>query len=112
MVAEMLFKKTGYTPQGLLSDIDIGRVGLPEIQRPFVWPKSKVRDLLDSMCRGYPAGRPAQLRDGARTIGTGGKQKAPSLLIEDGQQRLTLYAAMPGIPVLRDNSNTKPSALR
>lgn len=108
-MSEMLFKKTDYSLQGLLSDIDIGRIGLPEIQRPFVWPNAKVRDLLDSMYRGYPVGyllfwETGAASDRARTIGPDGKQKAPSLLIVDGQQRLTsLYAVMRGIPVLRDN---------
>lgn len=108
-MTEMLFKKTDYTLQGLLTDIDMGRIGLPDIQRPFVWPNSKVRDLLDSMYRGYPVGyllfwETGAASDRSRTIGEGGKQKAPSLLIVDGQQRLTsLYAVMRGIPVLRDN---------
>lgn len=108
-MSEMLFKKTDYSLQGLLSDIDIGRIGLPDIQRPFVWPNAKVRDLLDSMYRGYPVGyllfwETGVASDRARTIGPDGKQKAPSLLIVDGQQRLTsLYAVMRGIPVLRDN---------
>lgn len=108
-MTEMLFKKTDYTLQGLLTDIDMGRIGLPDIQRPFVWPNAKVRDLLDSMYRGYPVGyllfwETGAASDRSRTIGEGGKQKAPSLLIVDGQQRLTsLYAVMRGIPVLRDN---------
>lgn len=108
-MTEMLFKKTDYTLQGLLTDIDMGRIGLPDIQRPFVWPNSKVRDLLDSMYRGYPVGyllfwETGAASDRSRTIGDGGKQKAPSLLIVDGQQRLTsLYAVMRGIPVLRGN---------
>lgn len=108
-MTEMLFKKTDYTLQGLLSDIDLGRIGLPDIQRPFVWANAKVRDLLDSMYRGYPVGyllfwETGATSDRLRTIGSGGKQKAPSLLIVDGQQRLTsLYAVMRGIPVLRDN---------
>ena len=108
-MTEMLFKKTDYTLQGLLTDIDMGRIGLPDIQRPFVWPNSKVRDLLDSMYRGYPVGyllfwETGAASDRSRTIGEGGKQKAPSLLIVDGQQRLTsLYAVMRGIQVLRDN---------
>ena len=108
-MSEMLFKKTDYSLQGLLSDIDLGRIGLPDIQRPFVWPNAKVRDLLDSMYRGYPVGyllfwETGAASDRARTIGPDGKQKAPSLLIVDGQQRLTsLYAVMRGIPVLRDN---------
>jgi hypothetical protein len=108
-MSEMLFKKTDYSLQGLLSDIDIGRIGLPDIQRPFVWSNAKVRDLLDSMYRGYPVGyllfwETGAASDRARIIGPDGKQKAPSLLIVDGQQRLTsLYAVMRGIPVLRDN---------
>lgn len=108
-MTEMLFKKTDYTLLGLLSDIDIGRIGLPDIQRPFVWPNAKIRDLLDSMYRGYPVGYLLFWETGAasdrnRTIGRNGKHKAPSLLIVDGQQRLTsLYAVMRGISVLREN---------
>lgn len=33
-----------------------GKIGLPDLQRPFVWKNDKVRDLLDSMLRGYPIG--------------------------------------------------------
>ncbi|MBQ5545211.1 MAG: DUF262 domain-containing protein, partial [Clostridia bacterium] len=29
---------------------------LPEIQRPFVWKKTQVRDLIDSLYKGYPTG--------------------------------------------------------
>ena len=38
----------------LLSDVRNGKVGLPDLQRPFVWKDSKARDLLDSMLKGYP----------------------------------------------------------
>ena len=31
-------------------------LGLPELQRPFIWKDAKVRDLFDSMMRGYPIG--------------------------------------------------------
>ena len=44
-----LFKEVGYSLSKLIEDIEMGEIGLPEIQRPFVWPNSKVRDLFDSM---------------------------------------------------------------
>ena len=38
----------------LLSDVKNGKVGLPDLQRPFVWEDNKARNLLDSMLKGYP----------------------------------------------------------
>ena len=101
-----LFKEVGYSLSKLLEDIDIGEIGLPEIQRPFVWPNSKVRDLFDSMYRGFPVGYLLFWVNGFsevhRQIGTDAKQKVPRLLIVDGQQRLTsLYAVIKSIPVVR-----------
>ena len=80
-------------------NIHVGEIGLPDIQRPFVWPRSKVRDLFDSMYRGFPIGYLLFWENGFsgvhRTIGVEGKQKVPRLLIVDGQQRLTsLYAVI------------------
>lgn len=40
----------------VLSDVKNGRIGLPDLQRPFVWKDNKVRELLDSMMKGYPIG--------------------------------------------------------
>lgn len=40
----------------LLRDVRTGRIGLPDLQRPFVWSDAKVRDLLDLMLKGYPVG--------------------------------------------------------
>lgn len=51
------FKRIDYDLAGLLHYIDIGGIGLPDIQRPFVWPNAKVRDLFDSMYRGFPASK-------------------------------------------------------
>jgi hypothetical protein len=48
------FKKVDYDLSGLLHYIDIGDIGLPDIQRPFVWSNAKVLDLFDSMYRGFP----------------------------------------------------------
>ena len=104
-----LFKKVDYDLTGLLHYIDIGDIGLPDIQRPFVWSASKVRDLFDSMYRGFPIGYllfwANSNVDGARQIGMGQKpHKIPSLLIVDGQQRLTsLYSVFRGKPVLDDD---------
>jgi uncharacterized protein with ParB-like and HNH nuclease domain len=50
------FKRVDYDLSGLLHYIDIGDIGLPDIQRPFVWSNTKVRDLFDSMYRGLPVG--------------------------------------------------------
>ncbi|MDR1708066.1 MAG: DUF262 domain-containing protein [Prevotella sp.] len=46
-----LFRDVDYNLQSLMNDIDKGVIGLPDIQRPFVWKDTKVRDLFDSMHR-------------------------------------------------------------
>jgi len=107
-MTNLLFKKVDYTLQKLLEDIDMGEIGLPDIQRPFVWGTSKVRDLFDSIYRGYPIGYLLFWENGYpnehRTIGADKKQKVPRLLIVDGQQRLTsLYAVIKGKPVVDEN---------
>ncbi len=100
------FKKVDYDLAGLLHYIDIGDIGLPDIQRPFVWPNTKVRDLFDSMYRGFPVGYLLFWSNAAigntRSIGTEDKQHdIPNLLIVDGQQRLTsLYAVFRGKTVI------------
>lgn len=42
--------------QTLLTWIQSGEIAIPEIQRPFVWSSTKVRDLIDSLYEGYPIG--------------------------------------------------------
>jgi hypothetical protein len=106
--SNLLFNEVGYTVGPLLDQIEMGVIGLPDIQRPFVWKNAKIRDLLDSMYRGFPVGYllfwQSANADGTRTIGMDGKQKHPSLLIVDGQQRLTsLYAVVKGCKVLRED---------
>jgi uncharacterized protein with ParB-like and HNH nuclease domain len=53
---QTVFKKVDYNLSGLLHYIDIGDIGLPDIQRPFVWSAAKVRDLFDSMYGAVPMG--------------------------------------------------------
>ena len=90
-----LFKDVKYNLQGLINNIDMGTIGLPDIQRPFVWPDTKVRQLFDSLYKGYPVGyllfwENANI-NGIKSIGTEKKQRAAQLLIVDGQQRLTTF---------------------
>jgi len=111
-MADVLFKKVDYTLKKLIEDIHVGEIGLPDIQRPFVWPRSKVRDLFDSMYRGFPIGYLLFWENGYaethRTIGIDGKQKTPRLLIVDGQQRLTsIYAVLKGVPVVNEKFHTE-----
>jgi Uncharacterized conserved protein len=93
----------------LFSYIDMGDLGLPDIQRPFVWRDSKVRDLFDSLYRGFPIGSYLLWRNSANgrahQIGLQDREhKDPSLLIIDGQQRLTaLYSVFRGKAVKDEN---------
>lgn len=107
--AEMaIFTTTGYPITALIEQIDHHDIGLPELQRPFVWPNTNVRDLFDSLYRGYPAGFLLFWETGAdaglKVIGAKDQKKSPKLAIVDGQQRLTsLYAVLKGVEVLRAN---------
>ncbi len=107
-MSQIIFKQVHYTVGGLVEDIRLGKIGLPDIQRPFVWKNAKVRDLFDSMYRGYPVGYLLFWQNGLvpsnRTIGDGPKDLDPGLVIVDGQQRLTsLYAVIAGAQIIRSN---------
>ncbi|GGC73867.1 DUF262 domain-containing protein [Hoyosella rhizosphaerae] len=103
-----LYRDTGYSLTHLIEDIKHGNVALPDIQRPFVWPARKARELFDSMYRGYPVGTLMFWETGA-AVGTkqfgagksGETGRVPKLLVVDGQQRLTsLYAVLTGSEVV------------
>lgn len=103
-----LFKDVKYNLNSLIQNIDLGTIGLPDIQRPFVWKDTKVRDLFDSLYKGYPVGYflfwENANNEGVKGIGTDVKQKFANLLIVDGQQRLTsIYAVLKGYEVIREN---------
>ncbi|MEG2647891.1 MAG: DUF262 domain-containing protein [Anaerovoracaceae bacterium] len=94
----------------LLMDVKNGRIGLPDLQRPFVWKDNKVRELLDSMMKGYPIGyimlwSSPDDYDNTGHIGKNEKMyKRPDDLVIDGQQRLTaLLAAMYGVTIKDKN---------
>ncbi len=101
-----LFTTTSYPLSSLVVDIEHGKIGLPDLQRPFVWPNVKVRNLFDSLYKGYPAGYllfwETGMDSAVKPIGATAEAKPASLAIVDGQQRLTsLYAVMKGKEVLR-----------
>lgn len=89
-----------YLIGNILSDVQMGQIAIPEIQRPFVWDSVKVRDLMDSLYKGFPVGYiiawknpDVRLKDG--TISSGKK------VLIDGQQRVTaLRAAILGEKVV------------
>ncbi|MFG1918259.1 DUF262 domain-containing protein [Micromonospora sp. NPDC048898] len=100
-----MYRDIGYSLNHLIEDIKVGRIGLPDIQRPFVWSAAKTRDLFDSMYRGYPIGTLMFWETGAevgtRQIGMESAIRSPQLLIVDGQQRLTaLFAVLTGRLIL------------
>ena len=106
-----LFTNIPSKVKNLVDDVRIGKIGLPDLQRPFVWKDNKVRDLFDSMLRGYPIGyvmlweSPSDYEEKKSSIGGNKKiYEEPKELVIDGQQRLTaLVAAMYGVKV-RDKS--------
>lgn len=104
-MAGTIYRTTFYGLMNLVEDIDRGRIALPDIQRPFVWKPVQVRDLFDSMYRGFPVGTlmlwETGVETGIRQIRGDDDDSVPRLLIVDGQQRLTsLYAVLHGKPVL------------
>lgn len=106
-MAEPLFTRVDRSVGSLVGDVIEGRVGLPDLQRPFVWKDSDVRDLLDSMLRGYPIGycilweSPDDQEEKKTSIGLNQKSyEQPKELVIDGQQRLTaLVSAIYGVEV-------------
>lgn len=91
----------------LVGMIERGELRLPEMQRQYVWRSTRVRDLLDSLYRGYPSGAillwetdevvPLQNMAIAQQI----NPYQSTRLLLDGQQRLTsLSAVIRGEPVM------------
>lgn len=105
-MAKELFERIDRKVSSLLDEVLNGSIGLPDLQRPFVWPDTKVKDLFDSMMKGFPIGyvmlwaSPVNYGN-TKSIGSNEKQfKRPDDLVIDGQQRLTsLLAAMTGVTV-------------
>ncbi len=76
----------------LLAWVKSREIAIPEIQRPFVWDSSKVRDLLDSLYQGYPVGYVIAWRNPNIRLKDGSMSEGKKILI-DGQQRVTALTA-------------------
>ena len=94
-----------YSVGGILGLIETGQFVIPEIQRPFVWKRSQVRDLIDSLYNGYPTGYIITWKNPDVKTKDGGTSNGKHVLI-DGQQRVTaLMAAIAGKEVLDEDFN-------
>lgn len=76
----------------LLTWVKSGEIAIPEIQRPFVWDSSKVRDLMDSLYQGFPVGYVIAWRNPNVRLKDGSMSEGKKILI-DGQQRVTALTA-------------------
>lgn len=95
---------------GLVDEIERDRIALPDLQRPFVWEDTKVRDLLDSLFVGFPVGTlvfwQASGATDARMVGSDKASSRATTLVIDGQQRLTsLYAVIRGADVVAQDDS-------
>jgi hypothetical protein len=105
-MATQRYSVTPHPVETLLTWVKSGEIAIPEIQRPFVWDVTKVRNLLDSLYQGYPVGYliawrnpTVNLKDGTLSAGT--------RILMDGQQRVTaLMAALLGREVLTKDYET------
>ncbi|WP_420149435.1 GmrSD restriction endonuclease domain-containing protein [Spirosoma sp.] len=76
----------------VLAWVNSGEIAIPEIQRPFVWDSSKVRDLMDSLYQGFPVGYIIAWRNPNVRLKDGSLSEGKKVLI-DGQQRVTALTA-------------------
>ena len=94
------FTNTSMSIKALLGLIEANDIAIPEIQRPFIWKRAQVRDLMDSLYKGYPTGYiilwknpDVKLKDGRMSAG--------KKIVIDGQQRITaMMTAIAGRTVL------------
>ena len=97
------YSVTPHPVETLLTWVKSGEIAIPEIQRPFVWEATKVRNLLDSLYQGYPVGYLIAWRNPTVKLKDGSTSAGKRILI-DGQQRVTaLMAALLGVEVLTDD---------
>lgn len=90
------YETRSLTVESLLGWIKSGDIAIPEIQRPFVWTNTQVRDFLDSLYRGYPVGYIITWKNPDIITKDGRRSDGKRILI-DGQQRMTaLMAALLG----------------
>ncbi|MFA5577488.1 MAG: DUF262 domain-containing protein [Tissierellaceae bacterium] len=101
------YQVNNITVDALLSWIESDQIAIPEIQRPFVWKPTKVRDLIDSLYRKFPIGY-IIIWENSNVKQKSGETAQGKKIIIDGQQRLTaLSAALKGNDVFDDKYKKK-----
>ena len=101
------FSVDSRTIDNVIGYINNGQISIPEIQRPFVWDGSKIRDLIDSLYNGFPVGylivwQNPNMKDKEGNL-TSGK-----MIMIDGQQRVTaIMTALVGMKVLDKDFNER-----
>ncbi len=108
MDSSVVFSLKSYQIGGLLAHISDGSIALPDLQRPFVWKLSKVRDLIDSIYKGLPIGSivlwEIDHHITETQIGVNKKPFNAHQLIIDGQQRLTsLFSIIKNTEIISQN---------
>src|SRR6266567_5267731 len=105
-MATQRYSVTQHPIETLLTWVKSCEIAIPEIQRPFVWDATKVRNLLDSLYQGYPVGYLIAWRNPTVRLKDGTPSAGKRILI-DGQQRVTaLMAALLGHEVLTKDYET------
>lgn len=105
-MATQRYSVTPHPIETILTWVKSGEIAIPEIQRPFVWDATKVRNLLDSLYQGYPVGYLIAWRNPTVRLKDGSLSAGKRILI-DGQQRVTaLMAALLGIEVMTKEYRT------
>lgn len=105
-MATQRYSVTPHPIETLLTWVKSGEIAIPEIQRPFVWEATRVRNLLDSLYQGYPVGYLIAWRNPSVRLKDGTTSAGKRILI-DGQQRVTaLMASLLGVEVLTEDYET------
>lgn len=101
------YKITQYSVNSILADVQNDKIAIPQMQRPFVWKDKQVKDLIDSLYRGYPIGYLIVWQNSEVKIRFGRQASGKKILI-DGQQRITaLMSSVLGKEVLDDAYHTR-----
>lgn len=95
-----------YPVQHILTWAQSGEIAIPEIQRPFVWNSTQVRDFLDSLYQGYPVGYLIAWRNPNVKLKDGTISQGKRILI-DGQQRVAaLMTSILGYKIINKEYET------
>ncbi|QQS60478.1 DUF262 domain-containing protein [Candidatus Falkowbacteria bacterium] len=108
-------QKTDITVRELVDKVRRGELTLPEMQRRYVWPATRVRDLLDSLYRGYPSGviltweTDENIETHEMAVrATAAPTTTQKLLLLDGQQRITSLSAILSGEKVHIRNKSKP----